>query len=315
MALSGGLGVVYQSGPGKAIMPGAIKEQYRFSAMPACLCPWQENPYRLATLWDLVMRHAPVSEIVKILRDLWISSSLASNLYLPNDIRYRHAQVQSTFGYLDTLDALCVDLDLPMSRLHVQDTLSAMRSLLDGSIKSPEFAEKAVMVLSNNIEKELSLKLFLTLPHDKAKVFDDAGFGDGCANAFPSAQYDIQEAARCYAVARNTACVFHLMRVLEIGLSVLANQFNVSSAHTNWETIIKQIEKAIVAMDQDPNRLPTWKDDREFYSQCASHFRVVKDAWRNYTAHARSKYDEQEALDMLGNVRGFMQKLATRLHE
>jgi hypothetical protein len=36
---------------------------------------------------------------------------------------------------------------------------------------------------------------------------------------------------------------------------------------------------------------------------------------RNYTAHARGKYDPGEALDMLGNVRGFMQKLATRLHE
>jgi hypothetical protein len=43
--------------------------------------------------------------------------------------------------------------------------------------------------------------------------------------------------------------------------------------------------------------------------------RVVKDAWRNYTAHLRGKYDDQEAEDMLANVRGFMQKLATRLHE
>ena len=42
---------------------------------------------------------------------------------------------------------------------------------------------------------------------------------------------------------------------------------------------------------------------------------VVKDAWRNYTAHARGKYDGQEAELMLRNVRGFMQKLATRLSE
>jgi hypothetical protein len=187
--------------------------------------------------------------------------------------------------------------------------------LLSHSIKDSSIAERAIIILSNNVEKELSLKLFLTMPHDKAKLFDNPGFGDDTTNAFPSAKYDIQEAARCYAVGRNTACVFHLMRVLEIGLSVIAKQFNVSLDYTNWETIINQVEKAIAATDQAPNRSATWKDDREFYSQCASHFRVVKDAWRNYTAHVRGKYDEQEALDMLGNVRGFMQKLAMRLHE
>jgi hypothetical protein len=48
------------------------------------------------------------------------------------------------------------------------------------------------------------------------------------------------------------------------------------------------------SIEKDPNRPANWKDDREFYSQCASHFRVVKDAWRNYTAHAPGKYDEQE---------------------
>jgi len=105
------------------------------------------------------------------------------------------------------------------------------------------------------------------------------------------------------------------MRILEIGLAVLGKRFSISADHTNWETVINQIEKAIGVMDKDPNRPADWKDEREFYSQCASHFRVVKNAWRNYTAHARGKYDEQEALDMLGNVRGFMQKIATRLHE
>ena len=58
-----------------------------------------------------------------------------------------------------------------------------------------------------------------------------------------------------------------------------------------------------------------WKDQLEFFSQAASYFMVVKDAWRNYTAHARGRYDEDEAEGILRNVRGFMQKLATRLHE
>jgi hypothetical protein len=85
--------------------------------------------------------------------------------------------------------------------------------------------------------------------------------------------------------------VFHPMRVLEVGLRVLARQFNIDSGHRNW------------------------KDDREFYSQCASYFRVVKDAWRNYTAHARGNYIDEESFDMMANVRGFMQRLAVKLRE
>jgi hypothetical protein len=180
-----------------------------------------------------------------------------------------------------------------------------------------EEAQRLCNMLSVTVENELSLRQYFGISPEKSRFYGDASepFGTTVADAFPSISLDANEASRCFALGRNTACVFHLMRVMEIGLSALGKSFGAPCDHTNWETIINRIEKAIGEMDKNPARLPSWKDDREFYSQCASHFRVVKDAWRNYTAHARGKYDEQEALDMLGNVRGFMQKLATRLHE
>jgi hypothetical protein len=68
-------------------------------------------------------------------------------------------------------------------------------------------------------------------------------------------------------------------------------------------------------MASDANRKPTWKEDEEFYAQAASHFMFLKDAWRNYTAHARGKYTHEEAQAIMMNVRSFMQKLATKLKE
>jgi len=167
------------------------------------------------------------------------------------------------------------------------------------------------------LNEDLERELFLAVPAAFAPFYESAEpiFEVAVANAFPLASYDIAEAGKCHALHRSTACVFHLMRVLEIGLSTLAREFDVPADHTNWETIIAQTEKAISNLDKNPKRAKNWRDDREFYSQCASHFRVMKDAWRNYTMHARGKYTEEEANDLLGNVRGFMQKLATRLHE
>ena len=61
---------------------------------------------------------------------------------------------------------------------------------------------------------------------------------------------------------------------------------------------------------------PTWKAladcklQQEAYAQVASHFGVLKDAWRNYAVHKRGKYTEDEAELIFLNVRSFMQKLA-----
>ena len=69
-------------------------------------------------------------------------------------------------------------------------------------------------------------------------------------------------------------------------------------------------------MGNDPSLRPAdWKDQQEFYSQAANHFMFIKEAWRNYTAHAHGKYTDEEAETILINVGGFMRKLATRLHE
>jgi hypothetical protein len=106
------------------------------------------------------------------------------------------------------------------------------------------------------------------------------------------------------------------MRVLEIGLSVLAGRLGVPSDHANWHNIIEGIEKAIRVMGNDPaTRPPDWKEQQEFFSQVASHFMVIKDAWRNYTAHARGIYAEDRATLIFDNTREFMKMLATRLHE
>jgi len=116
-------------------------------------------------------------------------------------------------------------------------------------------------------------------------------------------------------VDRGSACVFHLMRILEIGLTALGQKFGVSMAHTNWGPAIEEIEKKIRNMHREPtwNDLPDCKEQQEFYAQAASHFGVLKDAWRNFTMHARGFYTEEQAEQIFMNTRSFMQKLAERL--
>ena len=170
-------------------------------------------------------------------------------------------------------------------------------------------------------EKELKNKFFLYIPPERAKFWpkmsDQNLFGKEVADKFPSAAFDIANSGVCLATMMSTASVFHLMRVMEIGLAALGRVFGVSLAYTNWEIALNQIESKIAGMRSDPTwkSLPDCKEQQEYYSQAASYFRTVKDAWRNYTMHTRAKYTEEEAEQVLNSVKGFMQKLAEKLKE
>jgi hypothetical protein len=79
--------------------------------------------------------------------------------------------------------------------------------------------------LKTVIDLELESILCLRIAPEKVKFYQETkGFGENVANRFPSAAFDIEEAGKCYACNRNTACVMHLARAVEVGLkSVMAS--------------------------------------------------------------------------------------------
>jgi hypothetical protein len=152
--------------------------------------------------------------------------------------------------------------------------------------------------------------LFMHIPAGCSERYDkEELFGKGVGTAFPSASFDIREAGNCYAAGRYTACVFHLMRALEIGLGVFGRVFNLELGQTNWQPFIEQIESTIAELGKAPGKSVAQKKKHEEYSQAASSFMIFKDAWRNYTAHARGRYTEEEADSILRNVEAFMRQL------
>ncbi|SRR5581483_493729 len=178
-----------------------------------------------------------------------------------------------------------------------------------------------VKSIENLAAKELKQRLFLYVPPERAKFWpkqhEPHPFGEAVRQSFPSAAFDIHYAAIALATSLSTASVFHQMRALESALSVLGKQFGIDLSHTNWNPTIEQIESKIREMHKDPTwkAKPDCKELQEFYAQAATHFAILKDAWRNYTMHARGKYTQDEAEQIFDTVKSFMQKLAAKLHE
>jgi hypothetical protein len=178
-----------------------------------------------------------------------------------------------------------------------------------------------VSIIEKLADKELQGKFFLYIPPERAKFWPQRNaqnpLGEDVMLSFPSTTFDAANAGICLATMMSTACVFHLMRVLEIGLAALGNVFGISLAHTNWEPAIREIESKIREMHKDPawKAHPDCKEQQEYYAQAASHFGILKDAWRNHTMHVRGKYTEVEAERIFETVKALMQKLAERLEE
>lgn len=158
---------------------------------------------------------------------------------------------------------------------------------------------------------ELSGQRLFALPSKHAAHFtEEFPFGPAVNEAFPSTEYDIVEAARCRALGRWTATVMHLMRVLEVGLAVLADYYGVERSD-NWNKVLNEIEakSRLVKKSVDGSAAEQWA------AEAGTHLRFVKNAWRNHAMHHLEKYDEERAVTIYDNARSFMQHLARSLSE
>jgi hypothetical protein len=107
---------------------------------------------------------------------------------------------------------------------------------------------------------------------------------------------------------RTVVYVYSVKSRHEIGLLAFARLFpNVPTNKEDWQQIIEKIESEIRGMPQVVVKASDWKEKQEKYSQLATNFMFLKDAWRNYTAHARGKYTEDESDAIYRNVCTFMQ--------
>lgn len=308
--------------------PALPKREAGQDTLPVCLRVRLENPHRLVSLWDMLRFLA--HDFVSVMQNLRLLEGKLAEL---GKTAYDPREVGTIIGHLG---ADCTNLELPSASKQIQ----RIKRRFDESLSVPEeegltVTEMAGLLteLRRRVEEDLEEGVLFWVEPSKIRMFfartDDDGqslivlknadalLSPQIVQKFPSAVQEFEEAVKSFVNDRSTGCVFHLMRALEFGLAALGKIFNVSLEHTNWGPAIEKIESEIREMHNDAKwrTLPDWKDQHEFYSQVASHFGVLKDAWRNHTAHVRSKYDQEDALEILQGVRAFFRKLARRLSE
>jgi hypothetical protein len=155
-------------------------------------------------------------------------------------------------------------------------------------------------------------------PREKVQIFlrAQSDWAPAIA-AFPTITGDLQQGTDLYALGYNLGCIFHLMRIAEIGVQGFGKKLHVSLTKRTanrltdltWHQILDALNPKLKAMSQ---KTAPARAKHERYSAIQSYLYAVKDAWRNPTMHPRKTgYNDLETLNIINQLRSFMNELAS----
>lgn len=204
---------------------------------------------------------------------------------------------------VELLKTYCDEINLPITRRLLRDIerASTVTDLLS-----------AYTHIKRTLQIELENRVFLE-PDARYKEYfrKSTLFGAPVFTAFSSANNDIFEAGTCLALERPTACVMHLMRVMEAGLKALAVTLGIPPQN-DWGAYLRKIETELETRYRASGARSA---DERFYSEAALGFDRVRRAWRNPTMHVENSYSAEQAEEILQAVKSFISFLATRISE
>jgi hypothetical protein len=205
----------------------------------------------------------------------------------------------------------CRIFGLPVSAKSCEEIIKRLES------DSPKVGKFSVLLgeLQKRMEDEFEAQLFLYLPPDDAslyqKPFND--WDNTLAKRQVLASFDIEEGSKCLALHRGTACVYHMMRLMEIAVKDIADALMITLAwdDRSWGKVLNLIKTELDARNKSGDA--AWVGQRVFFEDAFVHLNAVKVAWRNPTMHVDKKYDPDRASEIYDMVRIFMEHLYTTL--
>jgi hypothetical protein len=168
--------------------------------------------------------------------------------------------------------------------------------------------------LNERIEEELEMKLFLNISQSEITRYRERHpFGAALAK-WPELQEDIQEANKSLVVHRYTASVFHVMRVMERLVQMIADDYGIQPTDNrvvvpiesvSWDKLLTEISNRL---GKHTKAGETAKDSR--MREIAVSLDSIRGIWRNPTAHPRHHYTKAQAHSIFNLSKEVTQQIA-----
>jgi|CXWL01.1.fsa_nt_gi hypothetical protein len=211
---------------------------------------------------------------------------------------------------VSALELIAEQLDAIQAPIARTAALRALKSVT-ATEKSVTFGDfgRALDEMLSRLKDEMETRFFVVIDAKHIDYFKprEPLFGIAVFEAFPGAGDDIEEAGKCLAFGRGTACAFHLMRAMEEALRTLAVRIGAEvydearGQFMPWGQIVGNVKDAIP-------KLP--KDQQDDWTEAHNLLWGVNKSWRNKTMHPEKTYTDEQANAVFEAVRGFMRHLA-----
>ncbi|MFZ1922767.1 MAG: hypothetical protein WAU57_14155 [Xanthobacteraceae bacterium] len=164
---------------------------------------------------------------------------------------------------------------------------------------------QAINHLLSRLQDDLQQQFFFHVMQQDVQFYGNRSFfGELVAKKFKDAGDDIQRAGNCLAFHEPTACVFHLMRAMEVVVRQLSKRLKVTiTPQTTWRQMTRNMDPKIKAM---PEATPRQKEKKNDWEAARANLHHVGSVWRNNTMHPATSYTQSQALDVINAVRVFM---------
>ena len=256
----------------------------------------------------------------EIMFDLNVSAFFFSAMHLQHNLsamQEKSGEIES--NQLAALHEQLRDLEQNLDLLNAKFTKMEVARVKDGMSEGTtyEYMTARYNDICSRLSDELSTFNVVFIDGKMAGYYKPTEplFGKTFGKQFQTASSELDEAAKCLALGRSTASVFHLMRLVEHGLRATAYCLGASAIQggdRSWGKILGDLN----AKCADKTTVGTWSgSDKAFFAEVMASLDAVRVAWRNATMHVENTYNDDQAEHIFVTVKGFMTKLASRCDE
>ncbi len=267
------------------------------------------HPKRLISLWDMIQILG--KDLVPLLHTLFS---------IEYETAFGKGIEKTSLEYRKRLLTLIRDADVQFQKLELSGSLpylNILKAELESNRADPFSYHDVALKLDSlkaMLAKELIGRSFVFIPKTKLQYFEkEQLFGPKVFDTFDDARHEIREAGNCLAADVNTAAVFHLMRVAEIGLRKFAQSLNLvlpcQIEFATWGNVINAVGKELDDIKRTP-RTQARDDKLQHYSGLVQDIKSFQYLWRDPVMHSRGNYDEMAAQSVFEHVKDYMQRLA-----
>jgi hypothetical protein len=173
--------------------------------------------------------------------------------------------------------------------------------------------------LQGRLIDETDDKEFFVMTARETHFFNEPRRGwEKSLSRFPSIVDDVEEAAKCLALSRYAAAVFHSVQIVEAGLIELGTFLKVTDPHSGWTAVSHALRKVIDKPYKE--RTAFERKNFVFLEQMQATVEGLKNAWRNKISHVGGRlvimtgeFSPDVAEEILFATRAFMRRLAEGL--